>query len=105
MTTKEKILTLLQNINYYYNDCTMYETIKKLLEEMVEEILEGQRWIPCSERMPEKGIEVLVSTVGKNLFLATWYWKDDWITDDGYLFDSDVLAWQPVPEPYKGENR
>lgn len=38
MTTKEKILTLLQNINYYYNDCTMYDCIKNLLEEMVEEL-------------------------------------------------------------------
>ena len=34
MTTKEKILTLIKDINYAYNDCTMYETIKYLLEEM-----------------------------------------------------------------------
>lgn len=44
MTTKEKILTLIRDINYAYNDCTMYETIKNLLEEM-EEKREKAGWI------------------------------------------------------------
>lgn len=38
MKTKKKILTLIRDINYAYNDCTMYETIKNLLDEMVEEL-------------------------------------------------------------------
>ena len=44
MTAKEKILTLLENINYYYNDCTMYDTIKNLLDEMAEEREKG-KWV------------------------------------------------------------
>ena len=50
MTTKEKILTLIKDINYAYNDCTMYETIKNLLEEMTEEITEQQLRDYCHKR-------------------------------------------------------
>ena len=51
MTTKEKILTLLQNINYYYNDCTMYDSIKNLLEEMKEpEIVRCMDCVHCFHR-------------------------------------------------------
>lgn len=39
MTTKEKILSILIDINYAYNDCSMYSTIKNLLDEMEEEII------------------------------------------------------------------
>lgn len=43
MTTKEKILEVLKDVNYAYNDCTMYATVKTLLEEMTEELTEKQR--------------------------------------------------------------
>ena len=41
MTTKEKILEEIKDINYAYNDCSKYNTIKYLLEEMEEELNEG----------------------------------------------------------------
>lgn len=34
MTIKEMILKEIKDINYAYNDCSKYETIKNLLEEM-----------------------------------------------------------------------
>ena len=63
-----------------------------------------QQWIPCSERLPEKSGEYLVS--GK--------WGDDkvsvghceYLVEDGYFstaWNFDVLAWMPLPEPWKGE--
>ena len=36
MTTKEKILEEIKDINYAYNDCSKYATIKNLLDEMEE---------------------------------------------------------------------
>lgn len=38
MTTKEKILAEIKDINYAYNNCSKYETIKNLLDEMEEDI-------------------------------------------------------------------
>lgn len=63
------------------------------------------RWIPCSERLPERGVSVLVSHVG--------YVSEDYLdVDDGamYFWNSGIdldeelnnLAWQPLPEPWKG---
>lgn len=58
MTTKEKILEEIKDINYAYNDCSKYNTIKNLLEEMAEERKKGiwfprnsgfQKWFRCSE--------------------------------------------------------
>lgn len=41
MTTKEKILEEIKDINYAYNECSKYATIKFLLDEMEEELKEG----------------------------------------------------------------
>ena len=89
-----------------------------------------QRWIPCSERLPENNDPVNVTWVNHNPevyyadikdkpFTATahyhngrWYWfssvtqdylneYDVWTPD---LVDKDVeiTAWMPLPEPYMG---
>jgi len=64
-------------------------------------------WIPCSERLPEKG-EVVLITNGKGNVrcgqyrsehdvrdgMHYWWWK-------GKTVES-VLAWMPLPAPYKG---
>ena len=59
-----------------------------------------QRWIPCSERLPEPRIDVwcnsdmgqMVGYYEENV--ETWYGRD-------YL-ELMVTAWMPLPEPYKG---
>ena len=65
-------------------------------------------WIPCSERLPEEFSYILVCTDENEIFLATYlgtlndgsHCFDD---DDGMMCEGDVIAWQPLPEPYKGE--
>lgn len=60
------------------------------------------QWIPCSERLPDKDGIYLVThrKFGKlevtwNIFYggehASWLWNDE------------IIAWMPLPEPYKGE--
>lgn len=66
-----------------------------------------QVWIPCSERLPEKGEVVLITNGKGNVRCGQyrseydvrggthyWWWK-------GKTVES-VLAWQPLPTPYKG---
>lgn len=53
--------------------------------------LERQRWIPCSERLPEAGEEVLVFSRSRGI--AVDYY-------DRCLFGyADVTHWMPLPEP------
>ena len=74
--------------------CAMQEA-KMTIEDMPSAQPE-QRWIPCSERLPEYGENVLC-----------YYEDDDYgvnhIIDDedGEWFWDGVVAWRPLPEPYE----
>lgn len=79
------------------------------------------QWIPCSERLPEDGQEVLVYAVGKadgfigdnvialserfmfRLFPA-WngvgQWKSPW---EYFSSNYEITHWMPLPDPPKGE--
>lgn len=99
--------------------------IAKITRECLEMLIENQingGWIPIKIRpmtseecedygcddgyiydcpLPDNGDEVLISTKW-GVEKTTFY------TDDGYYFecyedDGDVIAWMPLPEPYKEE--
>ncbi len=68
----------------------------------------AQQWIPVTERLPERGVSVLISHVG--------YVSEDYLDIDNgsmYFWNSGIevyeelknLAWMPLPEPWKGENK
>ena len=78
--------------------CKQYTSIERLP-------FAEPRWIPCSERLPERGVSVLISHVG--------YVSEDYLDiDDGAMcfwisgidLDEELnnLAWMPLPAPWKG---
>ena len=82
-------------------------TIKELLQAAYEQgLADGkadrpQRWIPCSERLPKENTEVLISLewgidIGE---YRNGDWHSEWIN---HYDDDDVLAWMPLPKPWKG---
>lgn len=68
--------------------------------------LEQTRWIPCSERLPEERGCYLVTYKWKGKHSGTVYTETDvieydemrekWVCGDG-----DIIAWMPLPQPYK----
>lgn len=70
-------------------------------------------WIPCSERLPNE--EEFIKAYCRNIYAAefivmikgatlptTLYFKNgSWTDMKGNYYN--VVAWQPLPEPYKGE--
>ena len=93
---------------------TGYISALSAVEGMIAELPKVGEWIPVSERLPEVGSQVIVSTregvvygdidygypwSGSNpKYLCFYKWDDEmW-----QCFRPDVIAWMPLPEPYKG---
>ncbi len=66
-------------------------------------------WIPCSERLPNSQTEVIVSCRDDSADTIYRYTTSGWITTNGeyWIIDNEinpyVVAWMPLPEPYRGE--
>ena len=71
-------------------------------EEVGTEMSLPQRWIPCSERLPKKGTKaILLYSNGKisgGGYLGERTWDIDYADVD---LSVSVLAWMPLPKPYK----
>ena len=65
-------------------------------------------WIPVTERLPEGIGQAIVQTNGGAIHEAFYKGKNDyghevWMRLDGDIYwDDEVVAWIPLPEPYKG---
>ena len=55
-----------------------------------------QRWIPCSERLPEERGFYLTTTKDKAVYCDYW-------NEDNFDRTEMVIAWMPLPEPYQEE--
>lgn len=73
-------------------------------------------WIPCSKRLPEKNVEELydmqlVTLKDGEVCLGVYRNEDDeWWTrkQEGervYTNTHEVIAWQPLPEPYRAADK
>ena len=85
----------------------MIISVCKWLVEIAEKAVSPYRWIPVSERLPEKGGVYLVSvhhTIGA---ISVFHPEKDTYVDDVAImkyygkFPSTVRAWMPLPEAYK----
>ena len=125
---KERIRKAL-GIKSFDNLLPSEKTIVKQID-MASTIRHEPHWIPVTERLPENNDPVNVTWVNRNPevyymnikdkpFTATahyhrghWYWyssvTQDYLDEYGEwtpdLVDKDVeiIAWMPLPEPYKG---
>ena len=66
--------------------------------QIILEALQG--WIPCSERLPEKGELVLV-TVWNDVTIAWRNIYGGWDSAEDMYEKGDVIAWMPLPNPYR----
>ena len=68
-----------------------------------------QRWIPCSERLPEDEQPILFSTTTGRVHQGRFHMDNSinqWYSslDKMRAYNNIVNAWMPLPEPYKAES-
>lgn len=60
-----------------------------------------QRWIPVTERLPEKsGYYLATVDIGWKIVDVIYF-----NNGSGFLMANTVKAWKPRPEPYQGERK
>ncbi len=115
MNVLEKILEEIENHAIEFESfgmCDDYVSVGWIKEIIRSHMLENDGWIPVEERLPEDCEEiVLVQVSGKmaeniwfdNAFeLATYVNGEGWILENYPECENPkVIAWQPLPEPYK----
>lgn len=93
--------------NTILGGCKDFCNIKHSLEDCVS------KWIPCNEKLPENPFGCLVTVMdsrfnGKDfeefeniLSYHVGYSDGKWNDADGNQVPFEVIAWQPLPEPYR----
>ena len=81
-----------------------YNNSIKIVQEVAEEYHGG--WIPCSERLPEDdSICIVTVEYPNNKTMVDYGWFDRkgvcWFVGMQEFRTSNILAWQPLPEPYE----
>ena len=72
------------------------------LKDLINEQPTISQWIPVSERLLEEYVDVLVSPRFNDAVEGFFNVEGKWRDECGYYIE-DVIAWMPLPEPYKEE--
>lgn len=110
---REDVEEALQSL--HVGDTRFFEKLRKALDEIPSAQPERKRrWIPVTESLPKDNRQVLVYAQSTHFALAKYdemmepdgKWKKQWVTFDAwkpYYTIKNVIAWMPLPEPYRGE--
>lgn len=90
--------------------CSEAEIKAHKLEKECDRLKEqlGENWRLCKEELPYEQEEVIVSVCDDSADHVYYYTAVAWMFDNGrWICDNEflqgkVVAWQPLPKPYKG---
>lgn len=107
----KKWLTNLREDCGRYQDLWHYaEALDKIIELISVNV--EQKWILCKERLPEPNVMVLgYAPKFDNIYAIYYDSVCGWMTWDPVhdnlfpSFQGEIVAWMPLPEPYKVERR
>lgn len=86
-----------------HNDGMVFEALSHALRD-IETLPSAQRWIPVTERLPKKNGEYLVTEIDCitcERLTDIAYHGDFICTNNGFYKANEIVAWMPLPEPWK----
>ena len=87
---KELTFENVEGLKYYRYRCIDPDNVREL-----PSVIPAFTWIPISEMCPKENGYYLTTTIYKEVYCDHW-------TDDRFDRTETVIAWMPLPEPYKG---
>ena len=84
----------------------LMENAPTIEPEHLQQVTGKLNWIPVSEALPELEKDVLVTTENGYIYIANYdkvFDKTGWF-ESIECYELDVIAWQPLPEPYREES-
>lgn len=90
-----------QSISPFCSNVLQRKISKKELEEKLVRA-ERMKWIPCNEKMPEDNTDVIVCFYSGTV-TEMRYWGNGIFQGIYEHTAKTIVAWMPLPEPYKGE--
>lgn len=113
MNEIEKALAYLKDSVKYAEKYSNTKEVKSIINTAITalEKQENGAWIPISERLPENNVKCLVTVQYENFagiytMVTTGSFNDKKIKIYGeqpVISNRKIIAWQPLPEPYKSE--
>ena len=106
MLTNKEAIEMIASIGKYLTDGNPIwktEPIKEATD-MAIKALQQTAWIPVEERLPENGVDdIVLVSVGYDMEFGRCNNNGEWlIWSSGWVHCDKVLAWMPLPEPYRG---
>ena len=100
--TLRKSMTI-QDAARVLKETNCYGTMDIAKNVILKALDEQPRWIATSERLPEKDTYVLATTRWEEITIAEMYSENDWFIHEGAtnVETDEIIAWMPMPEPYK----
>lgn len=95
--TREEAVKTLQELLRETNDSWYEETYKMAIEALQDD------WTPFSDDNVVPNYEVMCQDRHENMMLG-YVWIDNygiWMCEDDNTIMDDVVAWRPLPKPYK----
>ena len=66
------------------------------------EVMDKTKWIPCSERLPEDSRSVITYTNEGGVAEGSYSpHSEEWTVFRWSVSNAKVIAWMPLPEPYR----
>ena len=105
---KADILNELGDVNMDILTDEVKETVNSLPSYSFPDSAENKgEWIPVSERLPETHHDILLELRSGNILTGFKAETEPYFychgVDGYYVEPQNVIAWQPLPEPYKAE--